>query len=139
MTQLSKPRYGWWSYVKHMARNYPNLCMELENLRSISTTANYSMEPHGGGDARGTENAAMRQLSPVKMREYEAVRKAVEAAGAVPGNGYLRVKLAELVYFKRTHTLEGACQALHISYITGKRYNQDFLCGIAKNFGLLER
>ena len=80
----------------------------------------------------------MRQLSPVKMREYEAVRKAVEAAGAVPGNGYLRVKLVEMVYFKRPHTLEGACKDLHISYITGKRYNQDFLGRIARAFGLLE-
>lgn len=136
---MSKPRYGWWTYAKYMARNYPTLSRELEDKRSISTTANYSSGPRGSGDARGTENAAMRQLSPVKMREYEAVRKAVEDTGAVPGNGYLRVKLVEMVYFKRTHTLEGACQELHISYITGKRYNQDFLCGIAKNFGLLER
>lgn len=135
---MSKPRYGWWSYAKYMARNYPILCRELEDKQSISTTAKYSSGPRGSGEARGTEAAAMRQLSTVKMREYEAVRKAVEAAGAVPGNGYLRVKLAELVYFKRTHTLEGACQALHISYITGKRYNQDFLCRIARAFGILE-
>lgn len=136
---MSKPRYGWWTYVKYMARNYPNLCRELEDKRATSTTANYSLRPRGNGEARGTEAAAMRQLSPVKMREYEAVRKAVEAAGSIPGNGHLRVKLVEIVYFKRTHTLDGACQSLHISYITGKRYNQDFLCGIAKNFGLLER
>lgn len=135
---MSKPRYGWWTYAKYMARNYPNLCRELEDKRATSTTTNYSAGPRGSGDARGTEAAAMRQLSPVKMREYEAVRKAVEAAGAVPGNGYLRVKLVEMVYFKRTHTLEGACQALHISYITGKRYNQDFLCRIARAFGLLD-
>lgn len=136
---MSKPRYGWWSYAKYMARNYTNLFRELEEKQSISTTANYSAGPRGSGEARGTEAAAIRQLSPVKMREYEAVRKAVEASSSVPGNGHLRVKLVEMVYFKRTHTLEGACQALHISYITGKRYNQDFLCGIAKNFGLLER
>ena len=136
---MSKTRYGWWSYAKYMARNYPNLCLELKEKQSISTTSNYSSSHRGSGEARGTESAAIRQLSPVKMREYEAVRRALEAAGAVPGNGYLRVKLVEMVYFKRTHTLEGACQALHISYITGKRYNQDFLCGIAKNFGILER
>lgn len=135
---MSKPRYGWWAYVKYMARNYPNLCRELEDKQSISTTANYSLGPRGSGEARGTEAAAMRQLSPVKMREYEAVRIAVETAGSIPGNGYLRVKLVEMVYFKRTHTLEGACQELHIGYITGKRYNQDFLCRIAKAFGLLE-
>ena len=136
---MSKPRYGWWSYAKFMARNYPNLCRELEDKQATSTTANYSLGPRGSGEARGTEAAAMRQLSSVKMREYEAVRKAVEAAGSISGNGHLRVKLVEMVYFKRSHTLEGACQTLHISYVTGKRYNQDFLCGIAKNFGLLER
>ena len=134
---MSKPRYGWWGYAKYMARNYPNLRRELEDKQATSTTANYSLGPRGSGEARGTEAAAMRQLSSVKMREYEAVRKAVEAAGAVPGNGYLRVKLVEMVYFKRTHTLEGACQALHISYGTTKNYNHDFLCGVAKNFGLL--
>lgn len=134
---MSKPRYGWWPYAKYMARNYPILCRELEDKQSISTTAKYSSGPRGSGEARGTEAAAMRQLSPVKMREYEAVRKSVEAAGAVPGNGNLRVKLVEMVYFKRTHTLEGVCHALHISYGTAKNYNNDFLCGIAKNFGLL--
>ena len=134
---MSKPRYGWWSYAKYMARNYPNLCLELKDKQSISKTSNYSSSHRGSGEARGTENAAMRQLSSVKMREYEAVRKAVEAAGAVPGNGNLRVKLVEMVYFKRTHTLEGVCHALHISYGTAKNYNNEFLCGIAKNFGLL--
>lgn len=134
---MSKPRYGWWSYAKYMARNYPNLCLELKDKQSIGTTANYSAGPRGSGEARGTEAAAMRQLSTVKMREYEAVLKAVEAAGSVPGNGHLRVKLVEMVYFKRTHTMEGACQELHISYSTAKNYNNDFLCCIAKNFGLL--
>lgn len=134
---MSKPRYGWWSYAKYMARNYPNLCLELKDKQSISKTSNYSSGHRGSGEARGTESAAIRQLSPVKMREYEAVRKAVEAAGAVPGNGYLRVKLVEMVYFKRTHTLEGVCQVLHISYGTSKNYNHDFLCCVAKNFGLL--
>lgn len=134
---MSKPRYGWWSYAKYMARNYPILCRELEDKQSISTTAKYSSGPRGSGEARGTEAAAMRQLSPVKMREYEAVLKAVEAAGSVLGNGHLRVKLVEMVYFKRTHTMEGACQELHISYGTAKNYNNDFLCGVAKNFGLL--
>lgn len=134
---MSKPRYGWWSYAKYMARNYPNLCLELKDKQSISTTANYSSSHRGSGEARGTESAAIRQLSPVKMREYEAVRKAVDAAGSVPGNGHLRMKMVEMVYFKRTHTLEGVCQVLHISYGTAKNYNHDFLCGIAKNFGLL--
>ena len=134
---MSKPRHGWWSYAKYMARNYPNLCRELKEKQSISTTANYSSGPRGSGEARGTESAAMRQLPHAKMREYEAVRKAVEAAGSIPGNGHLRVKLVEMVYFKRTHTLEGVCHALHISYGTAKNYNNDFLCGIAKNFGLL--
>ena len=134
---MSKPRYGWWSYAKYMARNYPNLCRELKEKQSISTTANYSSSHRGSGEAMGTESAAIRQLSPVKMREYEAVRKAVDAAGSVPGNGNLRMKMVEMVYFKRTHTLEGACKELHISYGTAKNYNNDFLCGIAKNFGLL--
>ena len=134
---MSKPRYGWWSYAKYMARNYPNLCLELKDKQSISTTSNYSSTHRGSREARGTESAAIRQLSPVKMREYEAVRKAVEDAGAVPGNGYLRLKLVEMVYFKRTHTLEGVCQVLHISYGTAKNYNHDFLCCVAKNFGLL--
>ena len=134
---MSKPRYGWWPYAKYMARNYPNLCLELKDKQSISTTSNYSSSHRGSGESRGTESAAIRQLSPVKMREYEAVRKAVEASSSVPGNGHLRVKLVEMVYFKRTHTLEGVCQVLHISYGTAKNYNHDFLCCVAKNFGLL--
>lgn len=136
---MSKPRYGWWSYAKYMARNYPDLHRELADIQATSTTANYSGEMRGGETSRGTENAALRQLSAIQQKEHDAVELAIQSAGGKPGNGRLRVQLAELVFFSRSHTLEGACRVLHIGYATGKRYQQDFLCDIAKNFGLLER
>ncbi len=33
---MSKPRYGWWGYVKNMIRRYPSLKMEYEYLHSQS-------------------------------------------------------------------------------------------------------
>lgn len=131
-------RYGWWSYAKYMARNYPNLCEELRQLQSTSTTANYSGEPRAGSDtSRGTESAALRQLSPVKQKEHDSVEHALEIARGKPGNGRLRTSLVDLVFFRQTHTLEGAAQRLHISYGTAKNYAHDFLCDIARFYGML--
>lgn len=132
-------RYGWWSYAKYMARNYPALHKELQALQITSTTANYTGEPRGGDISRGTERAALRQLPPVQQKEHDAVELALQMAAGRNGNGHLRTQLVELVFFKRSHTLEGACQKLHISYGTGKRYGHDFLCDIARNYGLLEK
>lgn len=79
---MSKPRYGWWSYAKFMARNYPNLCRELEDKQATSTTANYSLGPRGSGEARGAEAAAL--LAQAGGRDRQHLSREVPGEGGYP-------------------------------------------------------
>ena len=60
---MSKPRYGWWGYVKNMIRAYPGLKREYDDLHTQHITANMSGTGGGGGGVnRSLENIAMREL-----------------------------------------------------------------------------
>ena len=136
---MSKPRYGWWAYAKYMARNYPALCKKAEELQKQSVTAAYgAQEGKASLPGRTTEAAALRQLPPAEQAELDAVRYAVELMASKPGSGPLRLRLIELVYWKRSHNLYGAAMRVHISEATAKRYNGEFLRAIAKARQLLD-
>lgn len=98
---MSKPRYGWWSYVKDMLRRYPNLTNENES---------------------------------------EAIRKAIEKTESLV-DGADRMSVIKMVFFKETHTLQGAALNVPCSYDTAKKWTQQFIRLVARCFecnGLLK-
>lgn len=127
---MSKPRYKWWGYVKNVIRAYPGLKQEYEELHKQSVTANMSGMPGGGGVSRGTEEIAIRELSKPKQMEYDAVRKAIEATERMR-TGQDRMKLMSLVFWKQSHTLQGAAMAVNVSYDTAIDYHGDFIMMVA--------
>lgn len=135
---MSKPRYDWWGYVKGMIRRYPELCAKEKALHDVSISPNSSGLPGGkGGHSDPTAFAAMRELPPTNQRELDAVHKAVEATRALD-TGKERLHLVRLVFWDRTHTLDGAAIQCHVSYRTARRWNGEFIRLVATNFGLLE-
>ena len=62
--------------------------------------------PRGGGDGRAVEGLAIRELPSTSQREYEAVRRAVETIEHYR-NGQERLKVIELVLWKKTHNPPG--------------------------------
>ena len=129
--------YHWWRYVKSMVRKYPEREARLRALRAASTTANWSGGPRGKKARRTTEDAALRELGRVEMRELEAVEKAL-AAIRKKDSAPERERLLELVYWRKTHTIPGAALELHISRRSAERYNQEFLYLVAEAFGIWE-
>lgn len=134
---MSQPRYDWWGYCKGMVRRYPALAVEREARKDGGLTADYSGAPRSRGQGSSTEAAALRALPPVKEREYQAVREAV-AATMRRWNGPERLRLLGLVFWEKTHTLEGAAAACHVSYRTARRWHSEFLMLVAKNFGVAD-
>lgn len=134
---MSKPRYDWWTYVKGMIRRYPELKREYEDLHNQSITQSYSGMPSGGGDGRGLERAAVRELPRTKQREYEAVRRAVETTKRYR-NGEERLKVIRLVLWDRSHTLEGAKRLVPCSARHAKEWHGDFIRLVASNYGLMD-
>ena len=135
---MSKPRYGWWGYVKYIIRQYPALKQEYSELHSQSVTANTSGMPRGNSASRSTEVIAIRELPSTKQREYEAVKKAVETTERMTASRD-RLKIIDLVFWKRSHTLDGAALTIPCSYMTARRYHAEFIMLVASVYGLLDK
>lgn len=134
---MSKPRYDWWGYVKGMIRRYPALAEEYKELHTQTVTADISGMPRGGGAGRTTEMIAIRELPSTRQREYESVRQAIRITNRMP-NGVDRIKLIELVFWRQSHTLEGAAMCIPCSYRQARRYHTDFIFAVAKAYGLMD-
>lgn len=132
---MSNPRYGWWGYVKDIIRRYPELKMEYDALHNQSVTAGYSGMPGGSGAGRAVEEVALRELPTTRQREYEAVRRAIRVTEHMK-TGRDRLKIIDLVFWKRTHNLEGAALLIGCSYDTVQNWHSQFIHEVAEAYGL---
>lgn len=134
---MSRPRYAWWGYVKDMIRRYPSLKTEYTELHTSSVTPGYSGMSGGGGPSRAVEDVVIRELPYTKQREYEAVRRAVAATERMASSRD-RLKVIDLVFWKRSHTLDGAALQIPCSYRTARRYHSEFIKMVASFYGLMD-
>ena len=134
---MSRPRYGWWGYVKDMIRRYPSLKEEYADLHTQTVTPGYTGISGGGSVSRATELIAVRELPSNKQREYEAVQRAIVATERMSA-ARDRLKVIELVFWKRSHTLDGAALTIPCSYRTARRYHSEFILMVASCYGLLD-
>lgn len=134
---MSKPRYGWWSYVKDIIRRYPDLKEEYQELHNVSMVANYSAEPRGGCLGRALESVAIRELPSNKQREYEAVRRAIETTERYR-NGRDRLWVIKMVYWEKSHTIAGAALIIPCHEQAAKQWHREFIRLVASNFGLMD-
>lgn len=86
---------------------------------------------------RAYPDRAASSLSGVAKREYEAVQAAVEATERIEG-GQNRLMVIRLVYWDRTHTMEGAALMVPCSERTAKYWQRKFFETVARNRGLLD-
>jgi len=119
-----------------MIRRYPALAAEYAELKQTGVTAQISGMPHGGGVSDPTARAALRQLSPINQREYDAVRRAIQTTRCCIDGG-ARLQVIRLVLWDKSHTIDGAAQVVHVSEPTAKRWHGDFIRLVASYFGLL--
>lgn len=134
---MSKTRYPWWGYVKAIIRNYPMMVERYYGLREQSVTANYNGMPKGGSASHGVEDLAVRELPRAQQREYESVRLAIDQTMRLQ-NGRNRMRVIQLVFWARSHTLEGAALEVHCSERTARRWHTDFILLVAQKRGLLD-
>lgn len=132
---MSKPRYGWWSYAKHMVRQYPKLKQEYEMLHKQRISAQITGMPGAKVVSRSTENTALRQLPPARQRELDAVQKAIEKTKLM-STGQDRLAVVDIVLMKGTHNIAGAAMKIHVSEVTANRYHSDFVRLVGFCYGL---
>ena len=134
---MSKPRYKWWGFVKAIIRAYPMHCENLRNMREQSVVPAYGAAGRGTDVNRAAESVALRELPREEMQEYVAVEKTIQTTLRTCADGKERVRLIDMVFFSRTHTLQGAAMACNISYGTAKNWHNKFIEQTARNFGLI--
>ena len=134
---MSKPRERWWNYVKNVIRGYPEDKRALDELRKGRTTQNYNANGGGtSGPGRATECVAMRELPPKRQSEMDAVERALSRTKR-RRNGALRLKVIELVFFAKSHTLQGAALKCYVSYDTARQWHKEFIYTVAEEMGLV--
>lgn len=77
------------------------------------------------------------ELKGNEKREIEAVQKAIEKTKTL-ASGEERIALVDIIFWKRTHTIQGAAMVLHLSERTAQRYHSDFIREVARQFGLMD-
>ncbi len=132
---MSKPRYHWWSYAKAIVSIYPELLNKYNDLHTVSITSNWDASPSGKGISRSVENAALRELSPARQKELDAVNRAIELTKLMQ-TGDEQVKLIDLVFWKKSHKIESAALLLNVSNETAKRWHSDFIRRVGFCYGL---
>jgi len=134
---MSKTKYKWWGYVKCIIRAYPDHCRDLADLQIQSITPAYGDIAHGsGGVSKPVENLVLATLPIDEQKEYEAVEKAIQQTKQLR-DGAEHLRLIDLVYFRKSHDLEGAALMLNVSYATAKRWHSRFIVTVARFHGLL--
>ncbi len=132
---MSKPREPWWGYAKNVIRAYPEYKQELRRLRTAKVTPKYNANGGDSGIGKPTEETALRELPPKEMARLEAVERALQKTKQLR-DGTLRVRLIELIYFRRSHTLTGAAEKCHVSHRTAVGWHGDFIRAVASELHL---
>jgi hypothetical protein len=133
---MSNPRYDWYSNVVRTVRYYPHLREIKADAQAESVIANYTGMPGGGSASRTTEIAAMRTMSRREEEELEAIELTVAQIRRRSDGGRI-IQIVDLVDWKRTHTIEGAAQRVHVSERMASSLRAQFIFATAKNLGYL--
>ena len=135
---MSKPRERWWGYVRACIRAYPDLRARAMELHQTPTTPHYGGSGGSGGPSDPVATAALRQLPRQEQRELDAVEAAIQETAMLP-DGETRLAIVNLVFWRQSHTLQGAAQKTHMSYMSARRRQEHFIRLVARNMNLTEK
>lgn len=120
---------SWRSEARRALRDYPRIKRrQADNEMQITPVYGGAAVQHSA--SRTTENVALR--STLTDRE-ENVISAVEFMVAMQSRYYnsdARMKMLSLVYFRRTHTMQGAAMEVGYNINTVKSWNTEMLTAV---------
>ena len=127
-----KNRRPWWNYVRSIVREYPALKKERDTPLQPKITQTYGAIGHGSGVSDPTGNAVVHDLSYDKMRKLEAVEKAIMETKQIHDNWEIRLKVIDLVHWRKTTTICGAAQIVYVHPNTAATFQADFIKAVAR-------
>lgn len=137
MKSVLQPRVR--DFVAWQLEHYRDNKMQLEEYKRDmipSPTPTYGgTGGHGNEAHRSTEDIVERISSSAYIRNLEQTVKAIDyVIGRLDATD---LRLIELVYFKGTHTVEGAAMIVNLSGRTAYRHINNVLTAVAMELGLI--
>ena len=77
----------------------------------------------------------MTGTSEWEAREQAAVCAALDNLSTISWDGVMTRRIVEAVFFKKTHTIGGAAQLVHVSEMTARRRVNSFIVQVGRNLG----
>lgn len=155
MNNKKKAREPYWSYVKHVIRQYPALKKKLETpleprLTGGSGTSYLAMGPDGtlesrlsyegrasGGVSSPVEKCVIHDLPPKEQRRFDAVDNAIRITKERhPDDWKCRLQVIDMVYFGGTHTIAGAAMKVCCHPNTAGTWQAEFIRIVADELDL---
>lgn len=134
---MSKPRNDWWSNAVNTVRNYPARKQEYEELKRQSFSG-LSGLPSSGTISNPTEQLALREMPPMKQREYDAVTQAINVTLMMP-DGDTRMTLIREMYWKgQKRNISDVINSIGIAEATGKRWHGAFILLVGECLGYIK-
>lgn len=75
------------------------------------------------------------KLTEQETLELEAIEKAIKETSEKP-DGADRIKVIDIAFFQKDHTIDGAAMKIPTSCNTARRWTDNFIRLVAKNLGL---
>ena len=116
--------------AKAALRKYPRCKRKQAETAEMRITPSYSGVPGGGTATRTTENVA---LSSALTDEESNIISAVEFMLHMQKRYYnadARMKMVRLVYWERTHTMQGVAMEVGYNINTVKSWNTEILTAV---------
>lgn len=134
---MSKRVHWWWGAIQAALRLYPEL-RQRYGTPDKRLTAQYTAQTSCGGAGRPVEQLAMERLSDGDCAVYMAISDAVRETARM-GTGDVRLAIIDLVYWRRTRTLQGAALDVGYSYDRAKDFHAEFIRLVAYHMGYIPR
>ena len=137
MKSILQPRVR--DFVAWQLEHYPSNLAQLESVKRDlipSPTPTYGgSEGHSSEAHRTTEDVVFQISSSAYVRQLEQTVSAIRYV--IDRLDDTDLRLIELVYFKGTHTVDGAAMIVNLSSRTAYRHINNVLTAVAMELGLI--
>lgn len=136
---MGKAKEPYWTYVKSIIKEYPDLKKELAKPLEQRVTSIIGLD--GGKNKRisdPTQNCVIHDLPPREQRKFEAIEEAIHKTKLQhPEDADLRLKVINLVYWKKSHTIEGAAMKIPCHRNVAGNWQGEFIKLVADELDLV--
>ena len=136
---MGKPKEPYWSYVKAIIKEYPDLRKKSEKPLEQRVTSVMSMDGiRSGRISNPTQDCVIHDLPPKEQRKLDAIEGAIERTRRIhPEDAELRLKVVSLVYWKKSHTIEGAAMKIPCHRNVAGNWQGEFIKMVADELSLV--